>query len=67
MYFIYLYNHVNFEHGDGVIEPLVICSDQTSLPKDRKINGHPIYLMLVKVDTYRKVINRHLTNNGQKV
>lgn len=37
---------MNSEHGDGVIAPLIIYSDQTSLSKDGKVSGHPIYLSL---------------------
>jgi len=37
---------VNVEYGYGVIAPLIIYSDQTSLSKHGKVSGHPIYLLL---------------------
>jgi hypothetical protein len=38
-----------FEHGGGVIAPLIVYSDQTSLSKDGKVSGHPIYLTLANI------------------
>lgn len=40
---------MNVEHGHGVIAPLIIYSDQTSLSKDGKVSGHPIYLSLANI------------------
>ena len=41
--------HVNLEHGDGIVVPLIFFSDKTALSKDGKISGHPIYFTIANI------------------
>ena len=45
----FLQDHVNEEHGRGVIAPLIFYSDKTTLFSDRKITSHPIYMSISNI------------------
>jgi hypothetical protein len=38
--------HVQNIHEGGIVAPILLHSDKTSLSNDRKITGHPLYLTI---------------------
>jgi len=41
--------HVNLEHEDGIVVPLIFFNDKNALSKDGKISGHPIYFTIANM------------------